>query len=168
MAANGAAATFFIDGPRVPRLVLNASTGALTGNLTTAGDFGVTVIEVVRFSDGSIVSAQIRTDCTIVGPSLTYNAAPFSVHYDTPFSSDADPIANALPGDVFTFSVMPSSGETAPLPGWLNIDPATGRLFGVGGPNEHLLYSVGLTIVMTTRRHGHDYETSARVGLSLE
>ena len=164
VAANGAATNFTLYS-EVPGLTIDPSTGKLAGNLTTAGVTNVRVVETVTFADGSKVGAQVDMLWTVVGPTLNYANTPLHLTGGSAFSVLPDPIANTLPADVRSFALMPSPGSDTVVPGWLNIDPATGRLYGVAVTQPMYSATPDVTVVMTTHRNGHDYRTSYRFGI---
>jgi large repetitive protein len=147
---------------------LDPETGALTGWLVSRGETIMQVEQEVTFPDGSVQSTISSTLAfRVSGPIFSYgNASSLRTDDGQPFSYPIGPIVGSLPGDVVSFSIADAEfGTTAPLPAWVQIDAATGTIFGVGGPRAQPGDNYAARVTMTTTRNGRSFSSTLLIGI---
>jgi hypothetical protein len=165
----GASSVFTWQGTPPDGVTLDPATGAIGGWVGSQGQIAASVTQTVTFADGSTMSATSPGIVwQVTGPLIdygTYNQITFA---GQPFSFAPRPISNGLPGDVYAFSMMSTPGSGIPLPSWLNIDAATGVVYGTGGTPVQSADDAAVTIVLTTVRNGHTFSTTTRMDISIQ
>ena len=164
----GSTSTFQWFGTPPAGVTLDTGTGAIGGWIGTSGQTTAAVTQTVTFPDRSVQSATSATIVwNVTGPSFNYVLFNFTTFDGHPFSFSPTPISGGLPGDTYVFSLTPTPGFGA-LPAWLNIDPSTGVVYGVGGTPTHFADSADVTVVLTTSRGGHSFTSTARMDISIQ
>jgi hypothetical protein len=167
-AGTNAVTSFTLTGNLPPGISMDAITGALTGAANTGGEFPFTITLNVLYQDGTSASQSTSVEIDVDGLQLSYsNLNVFLTTQPlTPFSYDVAGVSGGLPGDVYSYSIIPNPITTAngnatatPIPVWLHIDPVTGRIYGTAPTSGPTLYSYDLYSVLTTTRDGQNYET---------
>ncbi len=164
----GSTVTFQWVGLPPEGVMLDAATGVISGWLGTGGGDFTRVVQSVTFPDGSVQSAEsIGQAWEIAAPTFDYFVFTETTFAGQLFSFPHGPIGNVLPGDVYVFSMIDTPGST-PVPAWLDIDPMTGTLFGIGVAPAFFAESADVTVVLTITRNGHSFTSRSRLTFSLQ
>ena len=143
---------------------LDSATGLISGWVGTRGQLFTSVTQTVTFADGSqqsVVASGIAWNVT--GPYFDYVSTPLYTSPGVSFSFLPRLSDVGAPG-TYSFSLSAAPGST--LPAWLNIDPSTGELSGVGVTPAQFGASVEVIVVMTTTRNGHTFTTTTHVEIA--
>ncbi|QTN23705.1 putative Ig domain-containing protein [Rhizobacter sp. AJA081-3] len=161
----GATVTYSLLGAP-PGVTIDAQTGTLSGRPTTAGQYTPSVTQTVQLPDQSTVFAFSGTlNWSVTGPYFNYQDANYNVFDGMAFSISPLPVSDGLTGDQYSYSMIPTPGSGTVIRAWMNIDPATGRLYGTGGTPLTFGDQMDITVVLTTRRNGFDYTSTTRVDI---
>ena len=129
--------TFSINPPLPKGLTLDPSTGTLSGTPTSLSDHGLYEVSVSNAVDCTTTSLRLSVEEGQL-PLIAYPTTTFAAEIGQPLQALV-PRQDALPAAEF-FTVNP------PLPGGLNLDPSTGKLFGTPNtPSSMAPYQVTAT-----------------------
>jgi hypothetical protein len=150
-------------------VTLDPATGEIGGWIGTSGLTAAAVTQSVAFPDGSTQSAtSAGIVWQVAGPYFNYVMYNFTTWDGRPFSFSPGPINSGLPGDVYSFSMIPTPVFGGPIPAWLKIDPTSGTIYGVGGTPTQSADAAVVTVVLTTTRNGHEFTTTAPIDISIQ
>ncbi|MEQ1682228.1 MAG: Ig domain-containing protein [Burkholderiaceae bacterium] len=156
---------------------VDPSSGVISGSSITIGDPTSQVMVRFTYPDGSVLETMSIVYLRVFGTYLLYEPTGNN------FGLASGPVPSPLPntswgarltpgvsfgiyvsavngsatGDVYSFS-LESLDAGMPLPGWLNIDPNTGQLFGIP-PGDAA--PVSWKVKLSTVRAGMTYVTSS-------
>lgn len=159
----GAQVTYAVQSGLPPGLAIDPATGVLSGVPSEQGQFTTVVQETVDLPNGTRSTVSTGVGFSVTGPRVTYPNLNMVARWDEPFEA-VPTVVNGRQGDVYSFQLAPYPGSTfngnatsTPVPPWLHIDPASGRIYGVGPPAGSIGYQYELNAVLTTIRNGHAY-----------
>jgi hypothetical protein len=149
----GASISFTTQSNTQAGFTVDANTGTLSGPAMPLGQLWIPVSATITFADGVSYSetavaytttlpptpswgttgnwsnfSGVITSPPAEGPNLGPTLASMQVTGNQPFSADLVGVIGGVPGDSYQFQMV--QRDTYPLPAWVSVDAATGRLQG--------------------------------------